>query len=186
MKILDLPEILKSRRLRREIVVGVIEGKSFLYPTDTVYGIGCDATNHAAVKRIRVMKTTGHPFSVIAPSKGWIMENLRVKHPSYLDKFPGPYTLIFPTRKKIVSSIVAKGSLGVRIPDHPFTEVLQEAGLPFVTTSANMSGEIPVWSTQGVPSGIERNVDYAIHDDILNNPPSRVIDLRGSKPKTIR
>ena len=99
---------------------------------------------------------------------------------------PGPYTLIFRTKGKPVSEMVSKRTLGVRIPDHPYTGIIQEAGVPFVTTSANMSGEVPVWSTLGIPNGIERNVDIAIHDDILNNPPSKVIDLTGRKPVFLR
>lgn len=186
MKILQLSDVLRKGRVKREVIVSILEGKSFLYPTDTVYGLGCDASNPAAVKRIRIIKTTGHPFSVIAPSMEWIRANLEITRPEYLKKFPGPYTLIFRMKRKAVCEQVSSRTLGVRIPRHPFTAVIQESGVPFVTTSANMSGEIPVWSTQGVPSGIERNVDIAVHDDILNNPPSRVIDLTGRKPRVLR
>jgi tRNA threonylcarbamoyl adenosine modification protein (Sua5/YciO/YrdC/YwlC family) len=186
MKTIELRDIIGSPRMRREMVVGIIEGKVFLYPTDTLYGLGCDAMNHAAVKRIRIIKSSNHPFSVIAPSKGWILENLVVRHERYLDRLPGPYTLIFRARKSIVCRQVSGRTLGVRIPDHPLTEVIQESGQPFVSTSANMSGEIPVWSTAGVPSGIERNVDVAIHDDILRGPASTVIDLTGRSPKVLR
>jgi tRNA threonylcarbamoyl adenosine modification protein (Sua5/YciO/YrdC/YwlC family) len=186
MKIIHMKDIIKDERLRREIIVGTVEGKVFLYPTDTLYGLGCDASNPDAVKRVRNIKTTGHPFSVIAPSKGWILKNCAVSKPRYLDMLPGPYTLIFRMKGKPVSEMVSKRTLGVRIPDHPYTKIIQEAGVPFVTTSANMSGEVPVWSTQGIPNGIERNVDIAVHDDILNNPPSKVIDLTGRKPRTLR
>jgi tRNA threonylcarbamoyl adenosine modification protein (Sua5/YciO/YrdC/YwlC family) len=186
MKIIQLNDVLKNRRTEREVVVAILEGKVFLYPTDTVYGLGCDASNPDAVRRIRTIKTTGHPFSVIAPSMEWVRENLMVKSPGYLRRFPGPYTLIFRMKKNVVCEGVSRATLGIRIPKHSFTRIAQEAGVPFVTTSANMSGEKPVWSTQGVPSGIERNVDIAVHDDILNNPPSRVIDLTGKKPKILR
>lgn len=186
MKILHLPEVLKDNKIRREIEIAILEGKILLYPTDTVYGIGCDASNSASVKRIRIIKTSDHPFSVIAPSKDWIKENLEVNRPSYLKKLPGPYTLIFKMKKKVVCNEVSSGSLGVRIPRNPFTKIVQKTGIPFVTTSANMSGETPVWSTHSVPDGIERHIDIAIHQDILNNPPSRVIDLTGKKPRILR
>ncbi len=186
MKIIKLQSVMNDERVKREVMVSTIEGKVFLYPTDTVYGLGCDASNPDAVRRIRNIKTTGHPFSVIAPSKGWIMKNCVVRNLRCLDMLPGPYTLIFRLKGKPVSELVSKGTLGVRIPRHPFTKIIQDTGLPFVTTSANMSGEVPVWSTQGIPNGIERNVDIAVHDDILNNPPSKVIDLTGRKSKTLR
>jgi tRNA threonylcarbamoyl adenosine modification protein (Sua5/YciO/YrdC/YwlC family) len=186
MKILQLPDVLKDNKIRREIEVGILEGKIFLYPTDTVYGIGCDASNSSAVKRIRIIKTSDHPFSVIAPSKAWIKKNLIVTRPGYLKKLPGPYTLIFKMKNKVVCDEVAIRSLGVRIPRNPFTKIVQKTGIPFVTTSANMSGETPVWSTYGVPNGIERHIDIAVHHDILNNPPSKVIDLTSKKPRVLR
>ncbi len=186
MKTIQLQDVLENDRTRREVVVSMLEGRVFLYPTDTVYGLGCDASNPVAVKRIRTIKTTSHPFSVIAPSKEWIREKLRVTRPGYLRRLPGPYTLIFRMKEKAVCEQVSVRTLGIRIPRHPFTGVVQEAGIPFVTTSANMSGEVPVWSTQGVPSGIERNVEIAIHDDILNRPLSSVIDLTGKKPRILR
>jgi tRNA threonylcarbamoyl adenosine modification protein (Sua5/YciO/YrdC/YwlC family) len=186
MKIIQLRDVLKDSKIRREVEVAILEGRIFLYPTDTVYGIGCDASNPVAVKRIRTIKTSDHPFSVIAPSKAWIRENLIVTRPSYLKKLPGPYTLIFRMKKQAVCKEASVGTLGVRIPKHPFTKIIQQAGVPFVTTSANMSGETPVWSTGSVPDGIERHIDIAVHQDILNNPPSRVIDLTGKKPRVLR
>jgi tRNA threonylcarbamoyl adenosine modification protein (Sua5/YciO/YrdC/YwlC family) len=186
MKTVNLPDVLKSKKARREMIVGMIEGKVFLYPTDTIYGLGCDATNYAAVNRIRTIKTSIHPFSVIAPSKGWILENMVVKHPSYLDKLPGPYTFVFKMKRPIVSPRVSIRTLGIRIPEHPFVDLIQESSVPFVSTSANMSGEVPVWTTFGIPEGIERNVDFAVHDDILNKPPSQVIDLTGQRPRLLR
>lgn len=186
MRIIQLRDALMDDKTRRGIRVSILEGRLFLYPTDTVYGLGCDASNPAAVKRIREIKNTIHPFSVIAPSKDWIRENLVVTRPEYLRRFPGPYTLIFRMRKEVVCDRVSARKLGVRIPRHPFTRIVQETGTPFVSTSANMSGEVPVWSTQGVPSGIERNVEIAVHDDILNGPPSRVIDLSGKRPVRLR
>jgi tRNA threonylcarbamoyl adenosine modification protein (Sua5/YciO/YrdC/YwlC family) len=186
MKVVPLPEILESRRRIREIVAAIIEGRVFLYPTDTIYGLGCDASNPRAVRRIRKIKFSRLPFSVIAPSREWIEDNLIVTRPGYLDRLPGHYTLIFRMKGAAVCGEAARGTLGVRIPDHPFTGVVQGAGVPFVTTSANMSGEAPVWSTYGVPAGIERSVDIAVHGGILNNPPSRVIDLTGRKPRILR
>ncbi len=186
MKLIQLSDVLNDKRTRGSVVSAILEGRVLLYPTDTVYGLGCDASSPSAVGRIREIKTTGHPFSVIAPSKEWIMENLIVTRPDYLRKLPGPYTLIFRMKQGAVCRQVSTGTLGVRIPKHPFTEIVHEAGVPLVTTSANMSGEIPIWSMYGVPIGIERNVDIALHDDILNNPPSRMIDLTGKRPRNLR
>jgi tRNA threonylcarbamoyl adenosine modification protein (Sua5/YciO/YrdC/YwlC family) len=186
MKVICLTEILGNRKVRRMIIREIKKGKVFIYPTDTVYGLGCDASNSRAVRQIRKIKTTRHPFSVIAPSKEWIKENLEVNHPRFLRKLPGPWTFVFRMRKRVVSVEVSRETLGVRIPDHAFTWVIQESGVPFVTTSANMSGEVPVWSTEGVPMAMEKYVDIAVHDDIINRPVSKVMDLTGKRARTIR
>jgi len=187
MKLVEMDDILSRRRLRADLIHMIRDGTIFLYPTDTQYGIGCSAMIGEAVERVRRIKYTGHPFSVIAPSMEWIHKNMIVKNSRYLKKFPGPYTLIMTMKNNPVSKIVSgKRTLGVRIPNHPFTQLIQEAGVPFVTTSANMSGETPLWNTVGVPEGISRYVDIAIHDDILNNPASTIIDLTGNRARVIR
>ncbi len=186
MKIFQLPDVTNDTKTRFGIIKAIKDGKVFIYPTDTVYGLGCDASNTDAVRRIRSIKGSASPFSVIAPSKEWILDNLEVRYPEYLDRLPGPYTLIMKVRKKVVSPEVSMESLGVRIPEHPLTEVIQETGLPFVTTSANMSGETPVWSTHGIPAHIEKKVDIAVNGGILNKRPSTIFDLRGKRPRKIR
>lgn len=187
MRILQLPDVMWDQKTRLWVLKAIEQGKVFMYPTDTVYGLGCDATSSEAVKRIRDIKKTQGPFSVIAPSKEWILKNCMVRKPKDLDRLPGPYTLILRIRdRRSISREVATKTLGVRIPSHPVTEVIQSTGMPFVTTSANMSGEIPAWTTYGIPEHIARKVDVAIHDDILNNPPSTIIDLTGPRAKKIR
>ena len=86
--------------LKRAVEV-LKDGGIILYPTDTIWGIGCDATNKEAVRKIRDIKKSEQPFSVIAPGKKWIMDNCVVhEHANeYLEKLPGPYTLIFKLKK---------------------------------------------------------------------------------------
>ena len=186
MKRIRMSELSKDSSMRKSIIRGILSGDVFLYPTDTLYGLGCDATNPRASGIIRNIKNSQNPFSVIAPSKEWIKDNLVVTRPEYLERLPGPYTLIFRMKSSVVCREVAENMLGVRIPDHPFTGIVQEAGTPFVTTSANISGETPAWNTHGVPAYIEKKMNMVIDDGIIKNPPSRVIDLTGKKPRIIR
>ncbi len=178
--IIKLGEALKSEKLRKRIIEEIRNGKIFVYPTDTVYGLGCDATNEKAVQKLRKMKGSDHPFSVITPSKKWIYDNLIVKHEEYLKKLPGPYTLIFVKKRKNFLSLVSKSdSLGVRIPDHPLTEIIQRSERPFVTTSANLSGMKPIININSIPERIK--ADVIIDAGEIRGKPSTVIDLTGEK-----
>jgi len=164
-------------------------GKIFIYPTDTIYGIGCDATNSESVLKIRKIKNRDtSPFSVIAPSKSWIKKNCYVpkEYEKFLDKLPGKYTLIFKMKnKKSISKNKVIGnlnSLGVRIPHHWFTKFLSNHKIVFITTSANISKSPTIKSTKGLPDSIKNQIDYIINDGVLDNPPSTIIDFtKGAK-----
>lgn len=184
METIKLTEILKNREKQKRIVNMIKQGKVFVYPTDTVYGLGCDASNPDAVQRIRDIKNSNQPFSVIAVSKEWVEENLIVKYPKYLEKLPGPYTLIL--KKKLsgfLREVSPSSSLGIRIPDHPLTRVIQKSGKPFVTTSANLHGEPVVRSIEEIPE--KWNVDIAIDGGELGRKASTVIYLIG-EPRVLR
>ena len=171
-----------------QILQAIRSGKIFIYPTDTIYGIGCAAENEAAVKRIRHIKSreTQKPFSIIAPSKEWIHVHFEVKFPKFLEKLPGPYTLILP--KKIpgfLEEVSPSTSMGVRIPKHPFTQLVEEAAIPFVTTSVNVSGQPHAKSIADIPKEILESVDFVLDAGKLENPPSELWDLTGKEPKHV-
>ena len=137
--------------------------------------------------RIRRIKKTHHKFSVVAPSVVWIQDNLIIRFPEYLKKLPGPYTLIFQKADpNFLLTASDSGSLGIRMPDHPFTEIIQEAGVPFISTSANISGEKPVKQISEAPPEILKSVDCAVDAGILDNPPSKIFDLSSQRIKIIR
>jgi len=128
MEIVKLDEIVRDGKTRKKIVDAMIMGKIFIYPTDTIYGIGCNAMDSDVVERIRNLKRSTNPFSVIAPSKGWVKERLFVNHPEFLVRLPGPYTLVFKKRNPdFLSHVSDSDSLGIRIPKHPFSELVYEA-----------------------------------------------------------
>ncbi|MBM3200338.1 threonylcarbamoyl-AMP synthase [Candidatus Woesearchaeota archaeon] len=165
----------------KDIIKAVKDGKILIYPTDTIYGLGCDALNTDSILKIREMKDrdSEKPFSIIAPSKQWISQNFEV-NPVYIQKLPGPFTFILKSKKsKIVSSHVAKDAqtLGVRIPDHPFTKMIQKAGKPFIATSVNLSGEKPITEISEVPKRILNQTDIIIDAGKLDGKPSTIIDL---------
>lgn len=182
-----LETLLADRRQQKRLITAIRTGRVIIYPTDTVYGIGCDATNPAAVERIRQIKQTGHPFSVIAPSREWIAKHFIIRYPAYLQKLPGPCTLILEMKKPVVAEHVSFGqTLGVRIPHHPLTPIIQQSGVPVVTTSCNRSGAPPITALREVPATIAERVDIAVDGGRLGQQASTIIDLTGEKPKQIR
>lgn len=162
-------------------------GSVFIYPTDTIYGLGCNALNPEAANRIREIKERfDKPLSIIAPSKQWVTGNFKASK-SFIDKLPGPFTYIMePKRPDLVCREVAVGNIGVRIPDHSFTKVIQRAKVPFVTTSVNVTGKKPYLDVRKIPRSITNKVDFIIDGGVLDNPPSTVIDLTGKLPKILR
>jgi len=157
-------------------------GKTFIYPTDTIYGLGCNASSEAAARKIRRLKKRDEkPFSVIAPSKAWITKNCAVSKQAAAfinKKLPGPYTVILPLKnKRCVAPSVTRGlkTLGVRIPKHWFSFVVAEAGVPFVTTSVNVSGKKHMACIEDVEPRILRAVDVVVYEGPKKGKPSTKI-----------
>jgi L-threonylcarbamoyladenylate synthase len=186
MRFLTLEKVLENRELQTELIQCVKKGYVFFYPTDTVYGFGCDATKQSSVGRIRGIKETEHPFSVIAPSKEWITENLIVPDVSVLDRLPGPFTLIFKKKSaSFMENACKTNSLGVRIPDHPFTKIIQGSEKPFVTTSANISGQQTLSGVAEITRDIAMGLDMIIDAGQLDGQASTIIDCMGTGQKEI-
>ena len=173
----------------REIAEQIRNGAIFIYPTDTIYGIGCNALNEKAVDKIRQLKDRQtNPFSIIAPSKEWITENCLVNKEAkeWLNKLPGPYTLILKLKNKnAVAKNVNQGeeTIGVRIPAHWISGVVQELCFPIVTTSANRSGKPFMTSLEDLDETIEDGVDFIIDEGEKKGRPSKIVNLVEGKVK---
>jgi len=154
----------------------ILEGKIFIYPTDTIYGIGCDATNKKAVQKIRnIKKRDNKPFSVIAPSFEWIRKNCIVD--IELEKYlPGTYTIILKKKdSNFLKWVSETDSLGIRIPDNDFILEIQTAEVPFITTSVNLAGEPFAKSVKKIPKQILNKVDVIVDVGKLSGNPSTLI-----------
>ncbi len=161
----------------------IAKGHVFLYPTDTIYGLGCDATNQKAVKHVYSLKQrSGKPLSIIAPSKEWVLKNCVIGKTAkqWLQKLPGKYTLILRLKnKKAVAKQVHLGdyTLGVRIPRHWIAHVIQQYGKPIVTTSVNVSGMPFMTSLQEVPKSMKQEVAFIVYEGVKRAHPSTIVDL---------
>ncbi len=168
--------------LNREYYFSQIrKGAIFIHPTDTIYGMGCDATNSEAVNKLRRLKERqSSPLSVIAPSKEWIMKNCdTAPFLEWLDKLPGAYTFIFRMLAKGVAYNVnpKEDSLGVRIPNHWISSVVNEMGIPIVTTSVNKSGQDFMREIEEIDSQLEEEISFAIYEGPMRSKPSTVVKL---------
>lgn len=179
---------LEDPLVRAEVLRAIRRGDIFIYPTDTIYGIGCNALKTNAVKKIRALKKrdAGKPFSIIAPTKAWIRAHVRVRHAKFLAKLPGPYTLLLEKKNPLfLRQVSARPALGVRIPAHAFSALVKEADVPFVTTSVNLSGQPSIRCVEDAPPSIAKHVHWILDAGELNNPPSTIYDLTGKKPVKI-
>ena len=165
-----------------EIFEKIKKGAVFIYPTDTIYGIGCNALNDKAVEKIRSLKgRSEQPFSVWVPSKEWIIKNCIVDKEveDKLKLLPGKYTLILELKnKKAVSKLVAPNNknLGVRIPEHWFGKVVEKLGVPMVTTSANKTGKPFMTKLENLDSDIEKEVEFMIYEGEKEGKPPKIIN----------
>lgn len=171
-------------------------GKIFIYPTDTVFGIGCDATNKQSVAKIFDIKKrdAGKPLLLIVPSLQWIADNCALNilaKKQILEKLPGPYSFIVNLKNKqaVASNLSPDGdTVWIRIPRGWFNWVVSYLGKPFVSTSVNFSWEPSAVQISDIPSKILRQVDYVVSSDwdTLSGHGSTVIDVTGKEPIILR
>jgi len=178
MKLVREENFLSSEQL---VIEEILAGKIFIYPTDTIYGLGCDATNESAVSIIRGIKQRKEkPLSIIAPSKKWILENCELADLKALEKLPGPYTIILNLKnEEAVAPNVNPDNktIGVRIPANWFTKIVEKAGVPFVTTSVNISGEKNMEKIEDISPSITEKIDYIIYEGEIKGSSSKKIGL---------
>lgn len=188
--------------MMREDVKAALEvlrnGGVILYPTDTIWGLGCDATNVVAVQRIYSIKQRSDNKSMI----------ILVDHPGriqgYVNDIPeiafevmemtdSPLTVILEGAKNLAANVINAddSSVGIRVAREPFCQqLIQQFKKPIVSTSANISGQAsPAIFSEIVPEIIQ-SVDYVVNyrqDDITRKKPSGIIKIgKNSSVKVIR
>ena len=168
-------------------------GGIIIYPTDTVYGLGCDIFNHKAVKRIYEIKneTETKLFSFIAPNLKNISKYAKVSDSAYkiIKRLaPGPYTFVLPASKEIPKKLWTKRkTVGIRIPDNPITEALTKGlGNPIISTSATTRLGQQLSNPEEIRAIFDYSVDLMLSFGEQNNQPSSIIDFSGETPEIIR
>lgn len=163
------------------------DGGVILYPTDTVWGLGCDATNEIAVAKINAIKGRAEDKSFI------ILLDTDSKIQSYVTEVPEvaydlityaekPLTLVFPGARNLAKNVInADGSIGIRIPKHDFCQqLLQRFRKPITSTSANISGEATPLFFDEIDATIKEGADYIVdweQELKISKKPSTIMKL---------
>ena len=173
------------------------EGGVILYPTDTVWGIGCDATNAEAVARVYAIKKRVDSKAMLVLLDG------AGKLQGYMEKVPDtawmlleasegqkPMTIIYPRAKNLAANLLAEdGSVGIRITEESFSKALcEQLRRPIVSTSANFSGEPTAKIFQDINPELIDSVDYICQyrrEDCTSSRPSSIIKIDEKERITI-
>lgn len=162
-------------------------GGIILYPTDTIWGIGCDATNPEAVSKIYQLKQREDSKSML------VLIDQPGRIPSYISEMPEiawdlieladkPLTIIYPKAKNLAPNLIAPdGSIGIRVVNHEFCQkLIGRFGRPIVSTSANISGKQSPTSFNNIDKEIKEKVDFIVSqefDNPVSDKPSGIIKL---------
>ncbi len=186
------PENPQKRFINKAVDI-LKNGGIIIYPTDTVYGIGCDIFNKDALEKIFCIKSECHEklFSFVCSSLKDIARYAKVSDYAYRNMkhlLPGPYTFILPAAKMVPKKLWSKRkTVGIRIPNHPVAlELVNSLGHPIISTSTtNRKGELLV-NPDEIKSVFNNQVDLMLASGNLSGKPSSVINLSEDQPEIIR
>lgn len=178
-----------------EIASHIRAGKTLLYPTETVYGLGCDVFTVSAVEKIFRIKKRAEtkPMLVLVNSVAMLRTITKDIPPLALQLFekfsPGPLTVIVPASENIPSLVtVHTGTIGVRIPGSDFClQLIAESQTPLISTSANISGEPQPTSIEELLKLFSEKIDVCINaGNLPPSAPSTIVDVTSGKIVLVR
>lgn len=183
-------------RAVQKIVDCLRKGGLIIYPTDTVYGLGCDITNTKALERIaqiKGVKLEKANFSFICKDLSNLSDYVRQIDNSVFKllkrALPGPYTFILPGSNNLPTVFKKKKTVGIRVPDNNISRAIVEAlGNPIVSTSIRDEDEVIEYTTDPelILEKWDKRVDIVVDGGYGDNIPSTVIDLTQGEPILIR
>lgn len=180
-------------RLIRRMVEALAQGAVISYPTDTVYGIGCDIFSKSGIERIYQIKDRSRkkPLSFICADMKDISRYAQVTDQAFrtMKRFlPGPYTFILEATKEVPRIMMSKRrTVGIRVPNNPIClGLVRELMHPIISTSANVSNEAPLSNPLIIHEQLGKVLDFVIDGGALPNIPSTIVDLSGDAPYVVR
>ena len=180
----------------KRVVEALRDGAVIIYPTDTIYGLGCDITNNAALEKVaqlRGVKLEKANFSFICENLSNLSDYVRqIDNQTFKilkRNLPGPYTFILPGNNNLPSVFKKKKTVGIRVPDNNICRALVAGlGNPIISTSIKDEDEVLEYTTDPelIHEKWNKLVDIVIDGGYGDNIPSTVIDLSTPEPEVIR
>ncbi|RBA28632.1 L-threonylcarbamoyladenylate synthase [Flavobacterium tibetense] len=195
-EIIKIYEDKPSEAAIKKVVDVLRNGGLVIYPTDTVYGLGCDITNTKALERIakiKGVKLEKANFSFVCSDLSNLSDYVKQIDTSTFKilkrALPGPYTFILPGNNDLPKEFRKKKTVGIRVPDNNIArEIVKLLGNPIVSTSIHDEDDVIEYSTD--PELIfekwQNKVDLVIDGGYGDNVASTIIDLTGHEPEVIR
>lgn len=185
----DNPQIMNIRH-----VVKVIQnGGLIAYPTDTIYGIGCDLFNKAAIEKVYQIKKMPRykPLSFICADLKDISVYAQVSNTAYKMMkrlIPGPYTFILNATRMVPKIMLTKRrTVGIRVPENNIClSIVKELGNPIISTSASVMKDEIMSDPVEIENAFGNWIDIVIDGGVLISEPSSMIDFTESTPKVVR
>ncbi len=180
----------------KKVVKVLKKGGLIIYPTDTVYGLGCDITNTAAMEkiaRLRGVKLAKANFSFICENLSNLSDYVKQIDSATFKilkrNLPGPYTFILPAGNNLPSVFKKKKAVGIRVPDNNICQaIVHELGNPIISTSIHDEDDVIEYTTDPelILEKWGNQVDIVIDGGYGDNVASTIVDLTTSEPEIIR
>lgn len=193
MKVLQIIEENINARHIEEIADVLRDGGIIVYPTDTVYAIGCDALNNQAIERIcamKSMKSVKTNLSIICSDISEVAQYAKFDNSQFRlmkNNLPGPFTFILPALSKLPKAFKGRRTVGIRIPDNKIaTAIERELGHPILTTSVPAHDDDYRCEPELIAEALGGSVDIVVDAGRGGLVPSTVVDCTGSEPEVTR
>ena len=193
MKVLPIIEDSINVRHIEEIASVLRDGGIIVYPTDTVYAIGCDALNNQAIERIcslKAMKSAKTNLSIICSDISEVAQYAKFDNVQFRlmkNNLPGPFTFIFPAMSKLPKAFKGRRTVGIRIPQNKIaTAIEKELGHPILTTSVPAQDDDYRCEPELIAEALGGQVDIVVDAGRGGLVPSTVVDCTGAEPAIVR
>ena len=195
-KILKIYPDNPQQNYMNEVIKTLQDGRLIIYPSDTVYALGCDIYNVKAMEKLARLKNTTldkAQFSIICNNLSHLSEFTRPIETSTFrllkSKIPGPFTFILEANKNLPLAYKGKKTVGIRVPDHPIPQlIVEKLGHPIASTSIKDDDEVIEYSTDPelIAEKYDHLVDIVIDSGYGDNVASTIVDLTSGEPEILR